>query len=92
MSSPKPSPKASTVRASVPKAAPGSYNSIAAQYARVKATKDAEDMAKVDGIMKRNGLSGNGNGKSAIERLNELKGDRFKREWGWVMGFFVWLL
>jgi phosphatidylinositol glycan class O len=93
MSSPEPSPKASSVRASVPKAAPGSYNSIAAQYARAKAAKDAEDKAKVDGIMKRNGLSGIGNGKkSAIERLNELKGDRFKREWAWVMGFFMWLL
>jgi hypothetical protein len=43
--------------------------------------------------MKRNGLSGNGNGKkSAIERLNEVKGDKFKREWAWVVGFFVWLL
>jgi phosphatidylinositol glycan class O len=93
MSSPEPSLNPSSVRASVPKAAPGSYNSIAAQYARAKAAKDAEDKAKVDGIMKRNGLSGNGNGKkSAVERLNELKGDRFKREWRWVLGFFAWLL
>ena len=82
MSSPELAPKASSVRASVPKAVPGSHNSIAAQYARAKAAKDAEEKAKVDGIMKRNGLSGNGNGKkSAIERLNEVKGDRFKREW-----------
>jgi phosphatidylinositol glycan class O len=93
MSSPEPSPKPSSVRSSVPKAVPGSYNSIAAQYARAKAAKDAEDKAKVDGIMKDNGLSGNGNGKmSAIETLNEIKGARFKREWGWVVGFFVWLL
>jgi phosphatidylinositol glycan class O len=91
MSSPEPSSKASSVRASVPKAAPGSYNSIAAQYARAKAAKDAEDKAKVDGIMQRNGLSGDGK-KSAIERLNEVKGDKFKREWAWVVGFFVWLL
>ena len=82
------------VQTPVPKAAPGNYNSIAAQYARAKAIKDAEDKAKAEEIMQENGLGLDGKElkKSVVERLNERKGDRWRREWGWVVGFFVWLL
>src|SRR5271155_2554073 len=76
------------VEATIPKAAPGSYNSIAAQYARAKAIKDAEDAAKDKGM----GPESKGKSKTAIERLNERKAGRFSREWGWVVGVFVWLL
>jgi phosphatidylinositol glycan class O len=82
------------VQTPVPKAAPGNYNSIAAQYARAKAIKDAEDKAKAEEIMQENGLGLDGKElkKSVVERLNERKGGRWMREWGWVVGFFVWLL
>jgi phosphatidylinositol glycan class O len=30
--------------------------------------------------------------KGAFERLNEVKEQRFRGEWGWVVGFWVWLL
>ena len=84
------------VQTPIPKAVPGSYNSIAAQYARAKAAKDKEERAKVEGILRENGLGmgvdGNEGRKSVVERLNERKGRRWKREWGWVLGVFVWLL
>jgi len=79
------------VATKVPKAAPGSYTSIAAQYARAKAVKDAEDAAKVNGILKDHGYV-KPKPKSPVERLNERKRQRFDREWGWTVGFFLWLL
>ena len=80
------------VAPSVPKPAPGNVNSIAAQYARAKALKDAGDAAKVGGVMKDRGLDMHRRQKNPVERLNEKKIDNFKREWGWVVGFFTWLL
>jgi phosphatidylinositol glycan class O len=90
---------------STPKAAPGpgSYNSIAAQYARAKAAKEREDEKKVGGILSSFGLGvGNaGDGgfrrgkteqKGTFERLNEAKELRFKGEWGWIWGFWIWVL
>jgi GPI ethanolamine phosphate transferase 3 subunit O len=84
----------------IPKAAPGNYNSIAAQYARAKAAKEKEDEKKVGGILAGFGLGGGDDegrrgkkeGKGAFERLNEEKERRFRGEWGWVVGFWVWLL
>jgi GPI ethanolamine phosphate transferase 3 subunit O len=80
------------VEPSVPKPAPGNYNSIAAQYARAKALKDAEDAKKVQGVMADSGLDMSKKPKNTVERWNEKKADSFRREWGWVLGFFVWLL
>lgn len=80
------------VQAVVPKPAAGDHNSIAAQYARAKAAKDAEDAKKVKGMMAEQGLDAKRKQKTPVERLNERKSDNFKREWGWVMGFFLWLL
>lgn len=77
----------------VPKPAPGNSNSIAAQYARAKAAKDAEDKKKVGGVLKDNDiLERKGKPKNVAERLNEFKAGRFTKDWGWVVGFFVWLL
>ncbi|KUJ20118.1 uncharacterized protein LY89DRAFT_641660 [Mollisia scopiformis] len=67
---------------SVPKAVPGNTNSIAAQYARAKALKDAQE---------KGGLDRNGRVKSPLVRLNEWKAARFGREWVWGWGFFGWL-
>lgn len=78
--------------ATVPKPVAGDYNSIAAQYARAKAAKDAEDAKKVAGMMKENGLGPQKEQKTTLERLYERKAATFKREWCWVVGFFVWLL
>jgi phosphatidylinositol glycan class O len=80
------------VEAPVPKPAPGNHDSIAAQYARAKAIRDAEDSNKVKKIMAERGLGPNGKPKTTMERLNETKASNFKREWGWVVGFFAWLL
>jgi phosphatidylinositol glycan class O len=81
------------VQASVPRPAPGNYNSIAAQYARAKAAKEAEDKKKVDGIINDRGiLDRRGKPKNAAERLNEFKAEKFTKDWGWVVGFFVWIL
>ena len=94
-------PKASgsakaSVKASVPRAAPGDYTSIAAQYARAKALKDEEDRRKLgpgDGEGKKpQELNVNGKPKTILERLNERKAKKFRVEWYWVVGFFVWLL
>lgn len=89
----------------IPKAAPGpgSYNSVAAQYARAKAERERVDEKSVAGILGRLGLGGGegrgrGEGKEkekekgAFESLNDEKERRFKGEWGWVVGFWVWLL
>jgi phosphatidylinositol glycan class O len=75
------------VQTPIPKPAPGSQNSIAAQYARAKAAQDAADAAKVKGIM-----GAVAKPKTPIQKLNEGREAKFKREWGWVVGFFVWLL
>lgn len=80
------------VKATVPKpaAGPGSYNSIAAQYARAKAIKDREDAAKASTEKLRKEREGRE--KSPSERLAERKAGRFKSEWIWVVGAFVWFL
>lgn len=76
----------------IPKAAAGSYNSIAAQYAQAKARKEAEDLRKGIGL----GVvppAGKGGGRKTVgERLNEVKEGRFKSNWSWVAGVFLWLL
>ncbi len=79
-------------RHAVPKAAPGDQTSIAAQYARAKARQDAEDQSNVKKILADHGIGGKGEKKSTIERLNERKAARFRAEWIWVVGFFLWLL
>lgn len=76
----------------IPKAVPGNYDSIAAQYARAKAIKNAEDAAKVKSVMKAQGLGEEARKKTPIEKLNEIRERAFKREWGSVVGFFLWLL
>ncbi|KAL3425647.1 GPI ethanolamine phosphate transferase [Phlyctema vagabunda] len=77
----------------VPKPVAGDYKSIAAQYARAKAAKDAEDARKVAGILQDNGLGApQKEKKSTLERLYERKAGAFQREWIWVIGFFSWLL
>ena len=80
------------VSPSIPKPVPGNINSIAAQYARAKALKDAEDEAKVKHILKERGLDTPKKPWNPVEALNERKADYFKKEWGWVVGVFVWLL
>ena len=80
------------VEPSVPKAVPGAYNSIAAQYARAKAIQDAEDEQTARQIRESQALNKRGKPKSTMERLNEKKEERFKREWIWVVVFFLWLL
>jgi phosphatidylinositol glycan class O len=80
------------VAPSVPKPVPGNVDSIAAQYARAKAVKDAEDAAKVKDILKQRGLDMRQKPKNSVELLNEKKGDFFRTEWGWVVGVFTWLL
>jgi GPI ethanolamine phosphate transferase 3 subunit O len=80
------------VAPSVPKPAPGNVDSIAAQYARAKAVKDAEDAAKVQDILKQRGLDMRQKPKNPVQVLNEKKGDFFKAEWSWVVGVFAWLL
>ncbi|TVY26124.1 GPI ethanolamine phosphate transferase [Lachnellula hyalina] len=72
------------VQAKVPKAAPGNYNSIAAQYARAKAIKDAEEVAKLAKKAPKE--------KTPADDLDEWKKGRFVREWWWVAGAFMWFL
>lgn len=90
MADPKPKPTG-IGSATVPKAAPGSQDSIAAQYARAKAARDAEALGKVSG---KQGAVGKGEGKqkSTMERLNDRKKRRFGREWIWVLAMFCWFL
>jgi phosphatidylinositol glycan class O len=76
------------VSATVPIPAPGSQNSIAAQYARAKAAQDTES-ATVKKMLEDAGI---GKKKTPVEKLNEWRGDRFEREWGWAVGVFVWFL
>jgi phosphatidylinositol glycan class O len=97
MADPQPAPK--VFQPVIPKAAPGSYDSIAAQYARAKAAKEKEDERKAGGILAAFGLGGEEDRrggkvkvKGAFERLNEVKEMRLRGEWGWVVGFWVWLL
>ena len=72
-----------------PKPAPGpqSYNSIAAQYARAKAMKDAAENSGKATV----GTSAKQQ-QSTADRLNEVKKERFLSEWKWVLGAFVWFL
>lgn len=76
----------------MPKPVPGNQTSIAAQYARAKALQDAADAKRVNRMLADGGLNAQGKPKSPVERLNERKAGEFQREWGWVVGFFVWLL
>lgn len=85
------------VQPTVPKPAPGSQNSIAAQYARAKAIQDAKDAN--DAAEKRTALekleklqlNKAGKPKSVMQKLNEKKEERFRREWVWVLIFFSWI-
>lgn len=79
------------VESSIPKAVPGNYNSIAAQYERAKAIQDADAERRKE-LRERQALDKNGKPKSVMQRLNEKKAGRFKREWFWIVGFFGWLL
>lgn len=83
-----------TVAPTVPKPVPGNTNSIAAQYARAKAAKDAADERKAKGLKGTGGggLDSRGRVKSPVVGLNEWKAGRFGREWVWGWGFFGWLL
>ncbi|KAG4430062.1 hypothetical protein IFR05_014452 [Cadophora sp. M221] len=98
-------PPPQIARNTIPKASStGNPNSIAAQYARAKAlqdARDAKDREKVEGLLRDAGL-GDGSGgaggigiggkkKSVVERLGEMKGGRWKREWVWVGAFFAWI-
>jgi len=77
----------------IPKAVPGNTNSIAAQYARAKALKDAEDERKAKGGKGvRVSFDRNGRVKSPVVLLGEWKAGRFGREWVWGWMFFGWLL
>lgn len=76
----------------MPRAVPGNHTSIAAQYERAKALRDAADDEKRKEIREKQVLGKSGKPKSIMERLNDRKADRFKREWLWVVGFFIWLL
>jgi phosphatidylinositol glycan class O len=71
-----------------PKPAPGSQNSntVAAQYARAKALKEAEGRPKIAPPTPAK------QEKSTVERLNDIKKERFMSEWWWVLGAFVWFL
>lgn len=75
------------VQTKIPKAAPGNYNSIAAQYARAKAIKDAEEAAKLEKLAKKDPKE-----KTPSDKLNDWKRGRFGREWWWVLVAFVWFL
>ncbi|RFU32214.1 hypothetical protein B7463_g4109, partial [Scytalidium lignicola] len=77
----------------VPKPVPGDYKSIAAQYARAKALKDAEDAAKAakDENAERGKMNA-GRESPGIEKLNKYKASKFNKQWGWMVGFFLWLL
>lgn len=79
------------VDTSIPKAVPGNHNSIAAQYERAKAIRDADEKKRKE-IRERQALGKNGKPKSVMQRLNEKRVERFGREWAWAMGFFAWLL
>ena len=57
---------------------------------KAEALKDAEDAAKAKGDILE--LNRAGKPKSTMERLNDRKAGRFRKEWNWVIGFFVWLL
>lgn len=80
------------VGTTVPKAVPSNHNPIAAQYARTKAIKDAEDEQKRQEIREKQALGKSEKPKTTMERLNERKAARFKKEWLWAVWFFVWLL
>ncbi|RDW89299.1 hypothetical protein BP6252_01331 [Coleophoma cylindrospora] len=78
----------------IPQPIAGDNNSIAAQYARAKAAKEAADRKKVEAIMKENGLAPQEDKipqKTTLQKLYEHKAGAFKREWCWVVGFFAWL-
>lgn len=81
------------IEPAIPKAVPGNTDSIAAQYARAKALKDAEDARIANGGKgARTSLDHNGRMKSPVVRLGEWKAGRFGREWTWAWMFFAWLL
>jgi phosphatidylinositol glycan class O len=71
--------------------------------AEARAAKDAEDQTK--GKIKAGGTADEGAGtgaapggsvggkpKTTLQKINERKAERFRIEWYWVFGFFVWLL
>ena len=81
-----------------PKPAPGAYDSLAAQYARAKARKEAQEQAIREGKK----LDKDGNiiqpkvpkaprKKDKKDELNEAKRDKWRREWWAVGGWWAWL-
>lgn len=83
------------VRTIDPRPAPGAYDSLAAQYARAKARKAAQEQAIREGKK----LDKNGNiieprvprKKDKRDELNEAKRNKWRREWWAVGGWWVWL-
>lgn len=79
-----------------PVAKAGDHKSIAAQYAKAKATKEKEDAE----VRKKSGPVGVVNGQARgkdraltdAESINRRQEAVFKRAWNWNVGFFVWLL
>ncbi|EDN92877.1 hypothetical protein SS1G_08742 [Sclerotinia sclerotiorum 1980 UF-70] len=78
-----------------PKPAPGSHDSLAAQYARAKARKEAQEQAIKEGKK----LDKDGNiiqpkvprKKDKKDELNEAKRAKWRREWWAVGGWWAWL-
>ncbi|KAF7921089.1 uncharacterized protein EAE97_011357 [Botrytis byssoidea] len=81
-----------------PKPAPGAHDSLAAQYARAKARKEAQEQALREGKK----LDKDGNiiqpkvpkvprKKDKKDELNEAKRDKWRREWWAVGGWWAWL-
>ena len=74
-----------------PKAPPGEYKAIAAQFAAAKRAKEAED---VDGNQE--AIRAEHARVSAVERRREALDKRrkssFERRWLWTVGFWLWLL
>ncbi|ESZ94225.1 hypothetical protein SBOR_5359 [Sclerotinia borealis F-4128] len=78
-----------------PKPAPGSHNSLAAQYARAKARKESQEQAIREGKK----LDRDGNiieptvprKKDKRDELNGAKRDKWRREWWAVGGWWTWL-
>ncbi|PQE21583.1 GPI ethanolamine phosphate transferase protein [Rutstroemia sp. NJR-2017a WRK4] len=72
-----------------PKPAPGSYSSLAAQYARAKARQAEEEREKREGKKK---VVPEVPKKDNRDELNEMKRGSFRRSWWGVMGWWTWVL
>lgn len=77
-----------TVKTIDPKPAPGSYASLAAQYARAKAQKAEEEREKREGKK----VVAERPKKDNRDELNEIKRGSFRRAWWGVTGWWTWVL